>query len=87
MEVYVEKEKEIKKVGSELDSLKEIIDWLEKHDEIDYKGKGTLGKSYERLVNDSHWNDYLLDGPILCGDCSLDGALKEIVEILDKIGY
>jgi hypothetical protein len=31
MEVYVEKGKVIKKVGSELDTLKEIADWLEKY--------------------------------------------------------
>lgn len=40
MEVYVEKGKEIKKVGSELDTLKEILDWLDKYvDEHKYEGK------------------------------------------------
>ena len=29
MEVCVEKGKEIKKIGSELDTLKEILDWLD----------------------------------------------------------
>lgn len=38
MEVYVEKGKVIEKVGSELDTLKEIIDWLEKHMD-GYEGK------------------------------------------------
>lgn len=37
MEVYVEKGKVIKKVGSELDSVKKFLDWLETVDE--YKGK------------------------------------------------
>ena len=40
MEVYVEKEKVIKKVGSELDTLKEILDWLERYvDGHKYDGK------------------------------------------------
>ena len=40
MEVYVEKGKVIKKVGSELDTLKVICDWLEKYsDEYMYTGK------------------------------------------------
>ena len=34
MEVYVEKGKVIKKVGSELDILKEIVDWLEEKKEL-----------------------------------------------------
>ena len=40
MEVYVEKGKVIKKVGSELDTLKEILDWLERYvDGHKYEGK------------------------------------------------
>lgn len=40
MEVYVERGKVIKKVGSELDTLKEILDWLDKYvDEHKYEGK------------------------------------------------
>lgn len=40
MEVYVEKGKVIKKVGSELDTLKEILDWLERYvDGHKYDGK------------------------------------------------
>ena len=40
MEVYVEKGKVIKKVGSELNTLKEILDWLDKYvDEHKYEGK------------------------------------------------
>ena len=40
MEVYVEKGKVIEKVGSELDTLKEILDWLERYvDGHRYEGK------------------------------------------------
>lgn len=40
MEVCVERGKVIKKVGSELDTLKEILDWLDKYvDEHKYEGK------------------------------------------------
>ena len=87
MEVYVEKEKEIKKVGSELDTLKEILDWLEEKKELPMNVKlkmdddeimiDLFGESYEDLVN-RRWDGNILGRIVLYRDCSPNGVIKEI---------
>lgn len=87
MEVYVEKGKEIKKVSSELDVLKEIVDWLNEWEEsvmsVKYKMNedeimiDLFGESYEDLVN-RHWDGNILGRIVLYRDCPLNGVVKEI---------
>lgn len=87
MEVYVEKGKVIKKVGSELDVLKNIADWLNEWEDsvmsVKYKMDDDeimidlFGESYEDLV-DCRWDGHILGRIVLYRDCSPNGVIKEI---------
>ena len=56
MEVYVEKGKVIKKVGSELDSLKEILDWLEKYIDGHKVEEPVMSVKNKMAGSESIWN-------------------------------
>lgn len=87
MEVYVEKGKEIKKVGSELEVLKKIANWLNEWEDsvmsVKYKMDDDeimidlFGESYEDLVN-RRWDGHILGRIVLYRDCSFNGVVKEV---------